>query len=105
MYLCRKINDMDYYKDNSNPLIKVNLMELEPGHIYVDEQGHRFLYGEGTNGQPSMDVIQYSELSQGVMLDDLIYSENRESHLEIFRKLDKINETQSLILQELGKIK
>jgi hypothetical protein len=69
---------MDYYKDNSNPLIKVNLMELEPGHIYVDEQGHRFLYGEGTNGQPSMDVIQYSELSQGVMLDDLIYSENRE---------------------------
>ena len=32
-----------------------------------------------------------------------LYQENKEAHLEIFRKLDKINETQSLILQELGK--
>ncbi len=32
-----------------------------------------------------------------------LYTENREAHLEIFRKLDKINETQSLILQELGR--
>ncbi len=32
-----------------------------------------------------------------------IYQENKEAHLEIFRKLDKTNETQSLILQELGK--
>ena len=32
-----------------------------------------------------------------------IYQENKEAHLEIFRKLDKINETQGLILQELGR--
>ncbi len=32
-----------------------------------------------------------------------IYQENKEAHLEIFRKLDKTNETQNLILQELGK--
>ncbi len=32
-----------------------------------------------------------------------IYQENKEAHLAIFSKLDKMNETQSLILQELGK--
>ena len=65
---------MIYYKDNSNPLERVSITDLEPGHTYVDEQGHRFLYGEDVNGQPTMDVIQYSELSQGVMLDELISS-------------------------------
>lgn len=34
---------------------------------------------------------------------DKLYSENREAHKEIFRKLDEINEKQGLILMELGK--
>lgn len=32
-----------------------------------------------------------------------IYQENKEAHQTIFSKLDEINKTQGLILQELGK--
>ncbi len=32
-----------------------------------------------------------------------IYLENKEAHRDLFAKLDEINKTQNLILQELGK--
>lgn len=34
---------------------------------------------------------------------DQLHTENRQDHQEIFRKLDAITKTQTLILQELGK--
>ena len=37
------------------------------------------------------------------MTSSQIHNENRQDHQEIFRKLDELNKTQTLILQELGK--
>ena len=37
------------------------------------------------------------------MTSGQIHNENRQDHQEIFRKLDELNKTQTLILQELGK--
>ena len=37
------------------------------------------------------------------MTSGQIHNENRQDHQEIFRKLDELNRTQTLILQELGK--
>jgi hypothetical protein len=43
---------MNFYKDNSNPLIRVSIGDLVPGEIYVNDEGIRLLYGIDGDGQP-----------------------------------------------------
>lgn len=63
---------MNFYKDNSNPLIRVSLGDLIPGEIYVNDEGIRLMYGEDDKGQPSMDILQFSELNLGYTMEDLV---------------------------------
>lgn len=63
---------MNFYKDNSNPLVRVSIGDLVPGEVYVNDEGIRLLYGEDNEGQPSMDILQFSELNLGYTMDDLI---------------------------------
>jgi hypothetical protein len=63
---------MNFYKDNSNPLVRVSIGDLVPGEIYVNDEGIRLLYGIDGDGQPSMDIIQFSELNLGFTMDDLV---------------------------------
>ena len=63
---------MNFYKDNSNPLIRVSIGDLVPGEIYVNDEGIRLLYGIDGDGLPSIDIKQFSELNLGYTMDDLV---------------------------------
>jgi len=66
---------MNFYKDNSNPLERVGIGDLVAGEIYVNDEGIRLMYGVDDDGQPSMDVIQWSELNLGFTMEDLVVGE------------------------------
>lgn len=63
---------MNFYKDNSNPLVRVSIGDLVPGEVYINDEGIRLLYGEDNEGQPSMDILQFSELNIGFTMEDLL---------------------------------
>lgn len=67
---------MNFYKDNSNPLVRVSMENLVPGEIYINDTGIRFMYGQDDKGQFSMNLLQVSELNQGYTMDDLIIGDD-----------------------------
>jgi len=62
---------MKFYKDKSNPLEEVTLSNMENGHMYINDEGIRFIYNETTAGEIDMLVTQKSELNMGENVKEL----------------------------------